>query len=309
MVCRHVLAVVAALSAALLCSCGCVERGPLGVAQQRAAAPPPLVLATWNINWLNQHDRQGPNPRKEEHYGMLARYARDLDADVIALQEVDGAEAARRVFDPEHYTFHFSSRDNLQRVGFAYRKGLTVKRHPDLVWLARVDSERLRYGVDMSVLDPKTGGSLRLLVVHLKSGCFSSPLDGDEVVGREDPKACQKLAMQVPILEKWIAARVEAKEPFVILGDFNRRLNPADDVWRKLVASNPEAGLSGPTLRAKSRCWGGRYPEFIDHFILDARAARRLDKTSLSQITYSPEDRARAPRELSDHCPMSIDFR
>jgi endonuclease/exonuclease/phosphatase family metal-dependent hydrolase len=281
----------------------------MGEAQQRAAAPPPLVLATWNINWLNQHDRQGPNPRKEEHYGMLARYARDLDADVIALQEVDGAEAARRVFDPEHYTFHFSSRDNLQRVGFAYRKGLTVKRHPDLVWLARVDSERLRYGVDMSVLDPKTGGSLRLLVVHLKSGCFSSPLDGDEVVGREDPKACQKLAMQVPILEKWIAARVEAKEPFVILGDFNRRLNPADDVWRKLVASNPEAGLSGPTLRAKSRCWGGRYPEFIDHFILDARAARRLDKTSLSQITYSPEDRARAPRELSDHCPMSIDFR
>ena len=244
---------------------------------------------------------------------MLASYANQLDADVIALQEVDGAEAAKRVFDPERYAFHFSSRDHLQRVGFAYRKGLTIKRHPDLVLLARVDSERLRYGVDMSVVDPKTGGSLRLLVVHLKSGCFSSPLDGDEkqplqIAPLEDPKACRKLAMQVPVLERWIARRVEAKEAFVILGDFNRRLNPGDDVWQRLVKSNPEAGLSGPTLRAKSRCWGGRYPQFIDHFVLDARAAKHLSQNSFSQLTYSPEDRARAPRELSDHCPISVEF-
>jgi hypothetical protein len=50
---------------------------------------------------------------------MMADLVDILDADVIALQEVDGPEAARLIFDPAEYEFHFSSQNNPQRTGFA----------------------------------------------------------------------------------------------------------------------------------------------------------------------------------------------
>lgn len=270
---------------------------------------PELSLATWNIEWLNHEDGTGPNKREPVHYKALARYARALNADVVALQEVDGAEGAARVFDPQEYAFHFSSRDDLQRVGFAYRKGLEVTRHEDLVWLARVNSERLRYGVDMTVHDPRTSRSLRVLVVHLKSGCFSSPLDGSSVVEGESPKACAHLSRQIPVLKKWIARRVEEGRPFAILGDFNRRLKPGEQVWEELRGASSEAGLSSPTLRARSTCWGGRYPDLIDHMILDARAARSITPNSFAQVNYSPGDLEKHGRRLSDHCPLKLELR
>jgi hypothetical protein len=38
-------------------------------------------------------------------YGALSVYARLLDADVVALQEIEGEEALRRVFDERQYVF------------------------------------------------------------------------------------------------------------------------------------------------------------------------------------------------------------
>lgn len=214
--------------------------------------------------------------------------------------------SARRVFDPARYDFHFSSRAHTQRVGFAYRKGLELERHPDLVQLARVHSERLRYGVDVTIR--RGDRSVRLLVVHLKSGCFSSPLDGP-INDEDDAKACRKLAAQLPVLERWIHQRVEAREPFVILGDFNRRFLPQDDVWARLSGAHPGAGLGAPTRTERSRCWEGRYPDFIDHFVLDARARVGLEPDAFEQLLYTPEDRRRHGDRLSDHCPARLRLR
>ena len=60
--------------------------------------------------------------RSGEDIAALRRYAQDLDADIVALQEVDGAEAARLVF-PD-YEFCFSGRVAVQNNGFAIRRGL-----------------------------------------------------------------------------------------------------------------------------------------------------------------------------------------
>ena len=43
------------------------------------------------------------DPHLRHVYEIVAEYAEQLDADIIALQEVDGAEAAARVFDPDVY--------------------------------------------------------------------------------------------------------------------------------------------------------------------------------------------------------------
>ena len=55
-----------------------------------------IRIASWNIYWLTSED---PNHhrRKADDYARLARYANDLDAHVVALQEVD-AGFVRKLF-------------------------------------------------------------------------------------------------------------------------------------------------------------------------------------------------------------------
>ena len=90
----------------------------------------------------------------------MAELVELLDADVIAVQEVDGPEAAQQIFDPNEYQFHFSSRNHSQRTGFAIRRGLAFTPHPDFEAL---DVGGLRYGTDLTVM--LDGQPLRLLSV------------------------------------------------------------------------------------------------------------------------------------------------
>ncbi len=263
-----------------------------------------LKIVSWNMNWLNHEDSAGLNPRASEDYEALSRYASQLDADIIVVQEVDGQEAVQRVFDPKIYAYHMSSRGDIQRVGIIYKKSLNVVRYPDLVLLARVSSERLRYGVDLGVKDA-SGRELRILGVHLKSGCFSSPLDGP-YKEYERPDACQKLKKQVPVLTRWMESRQQERTPFMLIGDMNRRLNPEDEVWQSWKNAVGQAGLYAPTLTEHSRCWGGKYPQFIDHMILDRRALNWMRGRRFFQLMYSPEDEQRHGYKLSDHCPVGL---
>jgi len=172
-----------------------------------------LKIATWNIEHLRLDNDKGSVKRVDEDYEKLAEFAKDLDADIIALQEVEGQAAASRVFDDKEYDFYFSKRRSVQNTGFAVREGLTITHHPDLTSLNVTGG--LRHGVDITVGDGIY--QIRLLAVHLKSGCFVKfdPTDED----------CEKLEKQVPELEKWIDARAKEEIPFAVLGDFNHRFN------------------------------------------------------------------------------------
>ena len=133
--------------------------------------------------------------RSSRDFATLTRYARQLDADVIALQEVDGIEAARLVFPG--YEFCFSGSRHLQNTGFAIRAGLPKRCAPDVTDLSLGDT--VRRGAEL-VLFPGEPREVHLLSVHLKSGCSSKPLNSGE-------KACDTLARQTPILERWIDAQ------------------------------------------------------------------------------------------------------
>ena len=107
----------------------------------------PITVATWNIEQLRAEI--GVGVRSEEDYARLAGYANQLNADIIALQEVDGDTAAEKVFDPDVYQFFFSSRNHTQRTGFAVRKSLPARQLPDVTALNV--SGGLRHGVDIEV--------------------------------------------------------------------------------------------------------------------------------------------------------------
>jgi endonuclease/exonuclease/phosphatase family metal-dependent hydrolase len=291
-----------------------------------AATPPPaqLKIATWNLEWFMAPEtlraltpactpREAPRDgarrsvpcdvahemgRSNEDIATLRKYARDLDADVVALQEVDGADAARLVF-PD-YDFCFSGRIAVQNNGFAIRRGVPHACGPDLTDLSLADD--VRRGVELE-LYPGTRRALHLLSVHLKSGCARDALDSSR-------EACKELRRQVPILERWIDAQASGHKPFVVLGDFNRDLQhePAGiTVWGDIDDSDPPAAdlvNTADTGKFQNCMPSQTFSGFIDYIVLGRETARGLVPGSFGREIYRPRDAVR--RKLSDHCPVFI---
>lgn len=259
-------------------------------------------LTTWNVGWLTERagkleQSPGRRPiyqRTAEDFAQLARYVDAINPDIIALQEVDGADAASRILDPQKYRIFLTDEDDFQRPALAIRRGrgIDIKLNPDLVALDLLDGQprSLRRGLDATITFGKS--SLRVLVVHLKSGCFSPTHQGE---------ACDLINRQVPIIQAWIDARQAEGQPFAILGDFNRRLGNQTDPLRQLLDNGPRPIRILNT--APSKCWGGRYPEPIDHIILGEGADNRVTG-SAQELVYKETDPSDRDR-LSDHCPLT----
>jgi endonuclease/exonuclease/phosphatase family metal-dependent hydrolase len=306
---RPVTFTAVVLSAALASACNARTPRPdaaqvtpsANAAKESPPAPLPpgpasLKLATWNLEWLNAEPGKGPVKRSEADYARLRKYAARLDADVVALQEVDGEAAAARVFPSDVYELHVANQTTAQRTGFAVRKTLPMRRHADYLEL---DVGGVRAGADITVaLDTH---AVRLLSVHLKSGCFDQPLD-------DRSNACRKLGLQLPKLEAWIDARAAEGAPFAVLGDFNRRLfeGPEEPFWKELDdATPPESDLAAPTEGQRPKCWDQEYAQFIDHIVLSKSGHGLLKLGSFTQHLYDASDEPKKS-VLSDHCPLSV---
>jgi 5'-nucleotidase (lipoprotein e(P4) family) len=247
--------------------------------------------------------------RTAEDYASLRNYATQLRADIVALQEVDGPEAAQQVFPG--YDFCFSTRGHTQKNGFAIRRGLPHRCEPEYEPLS-IDNA-VRRGV-VATFFPGTANEFRLMSVHLKSGCPAGPLTAP---GRN----CDLLTKQVAPLEAWIEGEANAGRRFGVLGDFNRRFSiekgPARDaegrqlnVYAEIDDGEPAASkLVNITRREKfTPCTSGsEYREFIDTILLGRDLAKSMLKKSFVRVVFNDAD-AKA-RWLSDHCPVGIELR
>lgn len=303
-------------------------------AAARSAEPRTLRIATWNLEWLIAPEEfrrlarscvprgVDPGPRRRSipcrvaeelersalDFSAIERYARQLDADVVAFQEVDGVEAARKVF--RDHDFCFTRRADVQNNGFAIRKGIPHRCGTDVEALSL--GNRVRRGAEL-ILYPGERREIRLLSLHLKSGCLRRPLD--------DPRReCDDLARQVPVLERWIDAQVAAGRRFALLGDFNHDLfldtgaarNEAGELrnfWAEIDDGEP-AGLDLVNVAAGQRFTNcspdQNFTSFIDHVVLDSQLAAWRVPGSFVRLTYRPADALQ--RKLPDHCPVGVDL-
>ena len=299
-----------------------------------AAAEPArtLKIATWNMEWLiapnvlrpmREHcapkdtpiggnDRRVPCDvalkfdRSTADFRAMARYAEELDADVVALQEVDGESAASLVFSS--YDFCFTSRRHVQNNGFAIRQGVPHRCEADLQALSNNDSVRRGSVV---TLFPGEKREIHLLSVHLKSGCNRDTL----VSGR---KPCRELSKQVRPLEDWIDTQARAGRRFAILGDFNRNLSndlgPArtsDDrslhLWSEIDDSDPPGAdliNTAESQRFVNCSPEARYSSYIDYIVLGKALGQAMVPGSFGRVLYRARDGRNL--KLSDHCPVSV---
>lgn len=291
----------------ILSGCATPSHAP-SVSGPKVATPSsqvrPLKLASWNLEFLAEKDGTGCGPRTAQDYAAMRRIADRLDADVIAFQEAETATAAARVFDPARYTIVIENRPGAptgmcggahpdqrfirQAVGFAIRKDIAFERHADVTTLM-LGNPQLRSGVDVT-LKPWGHAPIRLLGIHLKSGCFSGATAAP----------CPTLLAQIPFLEAWIDAAAMGPTRFAMLGDWNRRLALAgDQVWSDIDDGDPaNADLRLADAGTPPAC-DPRYGDFIDHIVLDKRAGTAM--RHFSETPYAPGE-----PHYSDHCPVAV---
>lgn len=284
-------------------------------------------VATWNI--ANLHSvigeplRPGAAARTEADYATLRRYVGRLDADIVALQEVNGPAAARLVFPEAEYELHIDGRyaDDLvtgresDRIytGFAVRRGRftsVVKRDVPELSVAHTDGRPVRWGTE--ILVERGAARLRLLSVHLKSGCADGALDPPTGADVD----CVTLSKQRAPLEAWIDSAARGEIAFGILGDFNRRFDRfgADDhLWRDIDDRDPPGlNLWRLPFRTVSQCWIGtrrHFPDPVDFLVFDDRAWDLVDEASFAELTYDAADQDVARGTPSDHCARSVSLR
>jgi endonuclease/exonuclease/phosphatase family metal-dependent hydrolase len=296
-----------------------------------SAAGERISVGTWNMEWMmtpTVFDAlasrcAGPGRRvaggergipcnlvpasrwSAEDLARLRGFAATLPLDVIALQETDGADAARLVFPDRR--FCFTKRRHVQNVGFAIRRGIPHRCNPDFRALGLPDNA-VRWGADLT-LHPGTPHEIRLLAVHLKASCNRDPLT--------DPRPdCRMLQQQVPILEDWIDRRARNGAAFAVIGDFNRLFDrerdSARDARGRLQAMWPEIDDGDPAGADLTNAGVGHGPVGcnnghsarmpVDHFVLGRRLARRMVAGSYRVWDFP------AGRRWPDHCVVSVEF-
>ncbi|HEX8873234.1 MAG TPA: hypothetical protein VF780_01300 [Nitrosospira sp.] len=258
---------------------------------------------------------------------------------VIAFQEVKSEEVIEQVLGKfaGQFAICVASHTAFQTIAFAWDKSIPsgssrCSANQALAITERPGQElahRLRPGLALELVI--NGSPVTFLNIHLKSGCANLKTAG-RFPGRRltDPDpACMALNRQIPILEDWVEQIGNRSPRFVLLGDFNRRIDeeartriPKTEVrsdgsdpagpnigdesghvksnylWQEIADGVPPM-YQVPLTSTEPGCAGFRG---LDHIVISGpvrraqTAAPRSSKTALIK-------RNRQSIATSDHCP------
>ncbi len=192
-----------------------------------AARAEPLTVATYNVENYTLADRtvegvyRKAYPKPESEKSALRAVIRQINADVLALQEIGGepflAELQRDLrsdgLDYAH-TAVLTAVDPDRKIAVLSRRGLSrVVRHDDLGFKYFGETDRVKRGL-LEVRVAAAGGEVTIFVVHLKSR-YTERAD--------DPAAALQRAGEATAVRDRVLAQFPepATAQFMILGDFN----------------------------------------------------------------------------------------
>ena len=261
-----------------------------------------INLTSWNIEWLSIDG--GKVSRTPQDFEKLTHYVDKTQANILAFQEVESAAAIQKAVGND-FTIYLSDRANAsnrhlqfndtnQYTGFAVRNGVNVLDKPDFS-ITR-GNNKLRFASYL-VLNPNQDNETHLLSVHLKAGCSGA---------YRNNRDCNIVKQQGQALAKWIKAREDNKQQYVVLGDFNHNLGYRGDWLWEVLSDNTDAKLVTKNTKAECKVRSNRNPNkthqfrsVIDHIIVSGD----LKASSGVQTVFKTQDVL--DYKLSDHCPVS----
>jgi len=275
----------------------------------------------------------------QQKVAAVAALVREADADLVLLQEVSDADAARLVLGPGYRVVGsdelWRSHAIAQNLAIGWRTA-RLAQPPRAELVAEVaqpgdDGRVTRPGLALMV-DLGGGRRLAVLNLHLKAGCRQGRLN--EATSRSPERAfrrradCAVFQRQVPAIEHWADARLREGYGVIIAGDFNRDL--LREIRDRMPARADGSDATAPAAPARiaslvaelsdqhpPAAWfalvrAKRYPKHadchrrIDNFLLSRNLEAWLTTPSQQlETVVLPFD---APVSLdrvrpSDHCP------
>ncbi|WP_091875339.1 hypothetical protein [Massilia yuzhufengensis] len=261
---------------------------------------------------------------------------------VIAFQEVRSADVIKQVLGrhAERFSVCDAPHEGFQTVAFAWDRSLGQQpgRCSVETGLGIVDNpsdpqaRKLRPGLALEL--QVAGRPISFLNVHLKSGCANIvPTPTYQARLLDDPAApCKVLNRQVAPLERWLDSVAQRSPDFVLLGDFNRRIDEeaAASIRPEQVRVNGSDPKGVPPQEADGKVatrylWqelsdgartlqqvpltavdpGCRGFSGLDHIVLSGALAARQPAglgSRKTAVVQAPGQRI----ETSDHCPRSV---
>ncbi|PSV20926.1 endonuclease [Photobacterium leiognathi subsp. mandapamensis] len=273
---------------------------------------------TWNLQWLADHP-QNDIQRTTKDYQVLRQIFFTHQPDILAFQEVNSAKSLYRVIPKDQYQVFMSSRtmskeDKFNGVnqftGFAVKKHLITKQLPDITELSSPTkalgltshySQKLRYGAVISI--KLNNNAITIANLHLKSGCFYP-----KQLSNNKKKACRTLNLQRQIVQQWVNNQQTKQVPFIVVGDFNHRINQSPSINNGFISSSANKPLKWLSQNINGNClakvtknnrvYYRQYKQLIDHgfssvhFILNSAQQIQFAKHQVEQY------------QLTDHCPL-----
>jgi hypothetical protein len=258
---------------------------------------------------------------------------------VIAFQEIKSKEVIEQVLGKFAGQFDIcvAPHTTFQTVAFAWDKAISMgasgcTTNAELALAenpANKFMHRVRPGLSLELVI--SGSPVTFMNVHLKSGCATlrtgSGFPGHKLTDSEP--ACAVLNRQIPVLEDWIERIARQSPRFVLLGDFNRRideearaqiarrevredgsdpagLNPRDELgnvksdylWQEIADGKPSMYQVRLTSM-ESGCTGFKG---LDHIVISGPVRQsQAGAPSSSKMALVKKEGQRIA--TSDHCP------
>ncbi len=280
----------------------------------RAQMTPPrrVKFTFWNVEWFPGKRPDAKETARERHVAAVVPVVRRLDPDVLGLEEVADAAAARRITDGLPGGYRVDVATEFQReTGEPTRQQTILASRLPLVngwwesWRPTADGLRPRRGFAFAAYQPVPGQVLLVYALHLKSNRV------DEPGGAATNAAMRAESVRQLLAHARAMAAAYAKLGAVTVvfgGDLNTSLDDprfaAEGTLPALLADGYRWAFQDvPPADRVSLPGGGRYPDTtFDHvfFRSFAPAGGTAAGVELGGAGVEPTG-----QECSDHRPVS----
>ena len=254
------------------------------------------------MEWFGDNSADDHKPRSEADDELLAVVLGDIDADVLAVQEVENEQALKRLLlhtaeeSGSEYHFVLGASGGKQKVGFLYRKPV------ELVSVREVDAiavEKGRTRAGLLALFRVGSFEWAMLAVHLKSTsrADSTPELMQRSLALRTAQAAEILSFTNSFQQTTLS------RPFFILGDFNDSPRKKRTTLDTLKHS---PNLTFLTEDLASCSYSGLLG--IDHIISSSSATARVLHGTLHTVNFRAMLPEKVAERVSDHCPVVVQF-
>ena len=253
-----------------------------------------ITVGTFNIAWLGD-GIDDKTPRTAEDIQNISQVISTLNADILALQEVENTNAIKAIIDTNKYTIITTTYPKEQKTALIINKKIEIVETYQLDAIS-LGNEGLRPG--LVAYCRYDGFDFFVGSFHFKS---TSRYDDTPF---KKSKSFDMRQEQSAILLKEIKKLIDIKkdDDVILLGDFND--NPSKKNSNITALDNDKFDfLTSNMMSCKYSIW-----KSIDHIIVSQSMKSRAKHSTLTMIDINamfPEEKA---KKVSDHCPVIIKF-